>query len=352
MDFQSPQPVIDALVNRARHGIYGYTSRSKKYNECVALWMQKRHGWTIDTAWITNTPGVVNALYNAVQAFAEPGEKILIQPPVYHPFTHAIEQTGREVVHNPLVLKNGRYEIDFADLEQKVKDPEVKLVLLCHPHNPVGRVWTEAELRRFGELCNANDVLVVSDEVHSDLIYDGIDFVTYASLGEAYAQNVIVTTSPSKTFNLPGLKTANVIIPNPDVQMKFNEQLKFNGLYGLNAFGSTAIQAAYQYGDEWLTQVMAYIQDNYRFMCDYLSENLPQVSVIEPEGTYLVWVDLRALGIEAEEIQELLLEKGKLLLDDGFIFGDLGRGFTRFNIACPRSILETALDRMCSVLGT
>ena len=351
MDFPAPQPVVDALVNRARHGVYGYTGRSKSYDASVALWMEKRYGWKIKSEWIVTTPGVVNALYVAVQAFTEPGEKVLIQPPVYHPFTHSIERTGRQVVHNPLVLRGGRYEMDFEDLEEKARDPHLKLALLCSPHNPVGRVWTGEELRRYGEICNRHGVRVVSDEVHADLVYSGVHFQPYARLGEAYAQNVIVTTSPSKTFNLPGLKTSNIIIPNPEIRKIFADRLAFNGLYGLNAFGSTALQAAYQHGDEWLAQVLAYIEGNYRFLRKYLADNLPGAEVIQPEGTYLVWVDLKAFGYDAEELQQLLLQKAKVYLDNGSIFGVQGRGFTRINIACPRSILETALGRICSVLG-
>ena len=350
MDFPSPQPVVDALVNRARHGVYGYTGRTKTYDASVALWMEKRHGWKIESEWMTTTPGVVNALYTAVQAFTEPGEKVLIQPPVYHPFTHSIERTGRQVAQNPLVLKNNRYEIDFDDLEVKTRDPQVRLALLCSPHNPVGRVWTEAELRRFGEICNANGVLVVSDEVHADLLFRGQKFVPYALLGEPFAQNVVVTTAPSKTFNLPGLKTSNIIIPNPGIRQAFMDRLAYNGLYGLNAFGSMALQAAYQYGDDWLAQVMGYVEANFRFLSDYFASNLPKAMVIPPEGTYLVWVDLRGLGYDAEELQELLLKKAKVYLDNGSIFGEQGRGFTRINIACPRTILEKALERMCNAL--
>ncbi len=351
MDFQSPQPVIDALVTRAQHGIFGYTGRTKAYNESVALWMNKRHGWSIETDWLLATPGVVNALYNAVQAYTAPGEKVLIQPPVYHPFTHAIERTGRKVAYNPLVLRNGRYEMDFEDLERKVSNPQVRLAVLCHPHNPVGRVWTEDELRRFGEICNAHKVIVVSDEVHGDLVFQGVTFVPYAMLGADFEQNVIALTSPSKTFNLPGLKTSNILIPNPALRQIFADQLAFSGLYGLNAFGSTALQAAYQHGEDWLAQVMDYIEANFRFLSDYLQKYLPGSVVIHPEGTYLVWVDLRALGVDAEELHALLLKEAKVYLDNGSIFGESGEGFTRINIACPRSILEKALERMCSVLA-
>ena len=351
MDFQSPQPVIDALTNRARHGIYGYTSRTRMYDACVKRWKKVHHNWEIESEWLNTTPGVVNALFTIVQAFTQPGEKVLIQPPVYHPFTHAVEQTGRVVVHNPLVLENAHYEMDFEDLAKKVQDPAVKLAILCSPHNPVGRVWTAGELRRFGEICNANGVLVVSDEVHADLLYTGVRFTAYGTLGEEFARNAIITTSPSKTFNLPGLKTSNIIIPNPEIKQVFDERLAFNGLYGLNAFGSAALQAAYQHGDDWLAQVMAYIEANYHFLLSFFLEHLPEAVVIPPEGTYLVWVDLRALGHEAAELQKILMEKAKVYLDNGSIFGESGKGFTRINIACPRSILEEALARMCATLA-
>ena len=346
MDFASPRPVVEALIERAEHGLYGYTGKTDSYCEAVVNWMRKRHGWEIAPEWICTTPGVVPALNMLVRAFVAPGERVLIQRPVYYPFFGAIENNGAEVVVNPLVYENGRYRMDFGDLEEKARDPRVRLAILCSPHNPVGRVWTADELTRFGEICLKNDVLIVSDEIHGDLIYRGNKFVPLARLGEAFAQNAITCTAPSKTFNLAGLHTSNIIISNPELRGRFEKTLQSNGLFGINAFGVVAVEAAYNHGEEWLAQALDYLEGNLAYLEDYVSGRIPQVTVIRPEGTYLVWIDCRRLGLDKDGLKRLMLKEARVYLDEGFLFGPEGEGFERINIACPRSILVEALERI------
>ncbi len=346
MDFRCPPAVIEALANRVEHGIFGYTAPTASYFDAVINWMKRRYGRTVKREWITLAPGIVPAVNMMVQAFVSPGEKVLVQPPVYYPFFSAVENNGGEIVSNSLVIENDHYRMDFDDLARKAADPAVKVAILCSPHNPVGRVWTREELTRFGEICLANDVLVISDEIHCDLIYDGVEFTSFASINEEFARRSIVCTAPSKTFNLAGLKTSNVIIPDETLRQKFEQALLRNGLKGGNTFGLAAAEAAYTHGEAWLDGVMAYIQENYRFMEAYIAKHLPQLKVIPPEGTYLVWVDFRALGLDPKARKELMMKTAKLYLDEGEMFGPEGEGFERFNIACPRSILAEALERL------
>ncbi len=346
MDFRVPPAVIEALADRVAHGIFGYTVPTDSYYEAVIGWMARRYGRSIEREWITLAPGIVPAVNMMVQAFIEPGDKVLIQPPVYYPFFAAVQNNGGEIVSNSLVVEDDYYRMDFDDLAQKAADPAVKMAILCSPHNPVSRVWTREELTRFGKICLENDVLVISDEIHCDLIYDGVEFTSFASINDDFAQKSIVCTAPSKTFNLAGLKTSNVIIQDQALREKFAQALERNGLHGGSAFGIVATEAAYNHGEAWLEAVMAYIQDNYRFMAAYIAEHLPQLKVIPPEGTYLVWVDCRALGLDAAARKKLMMQDAKLFLDNGEMFGPEGEGFERFNIACPRSILAEALARL------
>jgi cystathionine beta-lyase len=286
-----------------------------------------------------------------VRAFVAPGERVLIQRPVYYPFFGAIENNGAEMVVNPLVYENGRYRMDFGDLEEKARDPRVKLAILCSPHNPVGRVWTADELTRFGEICLRHDVLIVSDEIHGDLIYRGHTFSPFARLGEAFAQNAITCTAPSKTFNLAGLHTSNIIISNPELRGRFEKTLQSNGLFGINAFGVVAVEAAYNHGEEWLAQALDYLEGNLRYLEDYVSGRIPQITVIRPEGTYLVWIDCRRLELDKDGLKRLMLTEARVYLDEGFLFGPEGEGFERINIACPRSILVEALERIGNAIA-
>jgi cysteine-S-conjugate beta-lyase len=346
MDFRCPPEIVRAVVERAEQGIYGYSYPCDSYYEAVIRWMAGRYGRRVERDWIVLTPGVVPALHMLVQNLVEPGEKVLVQRPVYYPFFGAIETNGAEVVSSSLVLSGGRYQMDFDDLARTAADPAVKMAILCSPHNPVGRVWTGEELLRFGEICLANDVLVVSDEIHCDLIHGGHTFTSFAAVSEAFEQKSIVCTAASKSFNLAGLKSSNIIVPDPALRAKLEQAVERNALGGANPFGLVAVEAAYNFGQEWLAAAMAYVEDNYRYMEAYLARHLPQLQIIPPEGTYLVWVDFRALGLSPELRKELLMEQARVYLDEGELFGPEGEGFERFNLACPRSILEEALERI------
>ncbi len=351
MDFRCPPAVIDALTERVAHGIFGYAMPSDSYYTAVIDWMARRYGVVVQREWLVLTPGVVPALNMLVETLITPGDKVLVQRPVYYPFFAAIENNGGDIVSNTLALENGRYTIDFDDLAAKTADPAVKMAILCSPHNPIGRVWTREELTRFGEICLANDVLVIADEIHCDLIYDGVAFTSFAAINETFAQKSIICTAPSKTFNMAGLKTSNIIIQDKEIRAKFNKTLNRHGLMGGNALGIVATEAAYTHGEAWLAEAMAYIEANYHFMAAYLAEHLPQLEVIRPEGTYLVWVDCRKLGLEAAARRQLLLGEAKVFLDNGEMFGPEGEGFERFNLACPRSILAEALERIVTAVS-
>ena len=352
MDFRSPPAVIDALVARAEHGVYGYTFPTDSYYEALQNWVARRHGWEVKRDWVLLTPGLVPALNMLVQTFVAPGEKVLIQPPVYYPFFWAVEDNGAEIVSNSLINENGRYRMNFDDLAQKASDPAVKMVILCNPHNPVGRAWTPDELTRFGEICLENDVLVVSDEIHCDLIYSDHVFTSFARLGDDFRQKSVICSSASKTFNLAGLQTSSVIISDKELREQFAATIKRNGVFLANPFGIIAAEAAYNHGEAWLAEVMAYIEDNYRFMKSYLAEHLPQLKIVHPEATYLVWVDCRELGMDRAARKQLMMEQARVNLDEGELFGPEGEGFERFNIACPRSVLEAVLDRIKTAVNS
>ncbi len=351
MDFRCPPAAIEALEKRVAHGIYGYTKPADSYFEAVIAWAEKHYGWEIEQEWMTLAAGVVPAINIMIQGMLEPGDKVLIQPPVYYPFARSISNNGMEVVESALLYENGRYLMDFDDLAAKVADPAVKMAILCSPHNPVARVWNKEELTRFGEICIENDLIIVSDEIHGDLIYDGVEFVSFPTISETFADNCIVCNAPSKTFNLAGLQTSNIIIKNEEWRTLYRQQVARNGTHSINVFGPIAAEASYRYGRGWLDDVMAYVQENYRFMTDYLAEHLPQVDVVQAEGTYLVWVDFRSLGLSPEDRKVLIMDKAKVYLDEGEMFGIEGSGFERFNIACPRSILAEALERLSSIVN-
>lgn len=346
MDFVCPQPVIDALTARVQHGIFGYGWPDASYRQAAVDWMARRHGWAVESEWIVATPGVVPALNMLVRTFASAGQRVIVQPPVYYPFYAAIANNGADLARNPLLYAGGRYSIDFAGLEALASESDVAMLILSSPHNPVGRVWTPEELRRLGEICLEHHVLVVADEIHGDLIYPGQRFTPYAALGDEFAQNAIICTAPSKTFNLAGLAASNIIIPNQELRVQFERTLNNNGLHGVNTFGMVALEAAYKEGEEWLAQVMDYIVGNFHYLRDYVAQHLPQIDVIAPEGTYLVWLDCRRLGLDKDALERLMLNEARVFLDEGYIFGVEGEGFERVNIACPRSILIEALQRI------
>ena len=346
MDFSIAQEIEDALVKRCQHGIFGYSEATDGYFAALQNWYLKHFNWQVQRPWLIKTPGVVFALAMAVKAFTEPGDGVLVQQPVYYPFTEVIRDNDSEVVNAPLALVNGHYEIDFTDLEQKLANPKVKLMFLCSPHNPVGRVWTKEELLKVGDLCLKYNVITVSDEIHSDFVWDDKVHTPFATLGEEYQQNCIVCTAPSKTFNLAGLQVSNIFIPNQKLRRAFRKQIDAAGYSQLNTLGLVACQAAYTYGEEWLTQVKAYIRSNITFVDDYLKQNLPQIKMLPIEGTYLVWLDCSALGMTADEREQWLWHEAKLWLDGGGIFGKEGEAFERINVACPRATLLQGLEQL------
>ncbi|MBO8172636.1 MAG: pyridoxal phosphate-dependent aminotransferase [Bacillaceae bacterium] len=344
MDFQSPPEVVEAITRRAQEGIYGYTVQPTSYYEAIRGWFQKRHDWEIETDWMTSIPGVVPALNIAVQCFTEPGDQVILQPPVYYPFYDVIRKNGREIVRNPLILENNRYRMDFDGLEQLMKDG-AKMLLLCSPHNPGGRVWTREELKRVGEMALKYDVKVVSDEIHCDLVHSGHKHVPFASISEEFAQVSLTCLAPSKTFNLPGIQSAFVVTPNAELRKAFERKMKALSLHMVNFFAPVATEASYRHGEKWLDALLAYIEGNIDFAVDYFAEHLPEVEVMRPEGTYLLWVDYRKLGLTIDEMKQVMFKQAKVAFSEGSVFGDEGKGFLRINLACPRVTLEEALER-------
>lgn len=346
MDFKTSSYVEDALAERARHGIFGYSESQTPYFEIVRDWMKRHHDWEVKEPWLIKTPGVVFALAMAVKAYTEPGDGVLIQSPVYYPFSEVIEDNGRRIVSNTLVLgEDHKYHIDFEDFERQIKENQIKLFFLCNPHNPVGRVWTTEELTRLGDICLKYQVTVVSDEIHSDFIFRGRHQV-FADLKREYEDITVTCTAPSKTFNLAGLLLSNIFISNRELRHKFRQQVNAAGISQLSPFGLVACETAYTQGEEWYQAMLAYVAENIAFTKEYVEKHLPGVEMVEHEGTYLVWLDFRKTGLSVEELEDLIVNRAKLWLDSGKIFGKSGEGFQRINVACPRQILEEALHRI------
>lgn len=346
MDFKTSSYVEDALVERARHGIFGYSESQTPYFEIVRDWMKRHHDWEVKEPWLIKTPGVVFALAMAVKAYTEPGDGVLIQSPVYYPFSEVVEDNGRRIVSNTLVLgEDHKYHIDFEDFERQIKENQIKLFFLCNPHNPVGRVWTTEELTRLGDICLKYRVTVVSDEIHSDFIFRGKHQV-FADLKKEYADITVTCTAPSKTFNLAGLLLSNIFISNRELRHKFRQQVNAAGISQLSPFGLVACETAYTQGEEWYQAMLAYVAENIAFTKEYVEKHLPGVEMVEHEGTYLVWLDFRKTGLSVEELEDLIVNRAKLWLDSGKIFGKSGEGFQRINVVCPRQILEEALHRI------
>lgn len=351
MDFETSSYIEDALIERAKHAIYGYSDVKTTYFEILKKWMQKHHDWDIQRKWLIKTPGVVFALAMAVKAYTEPGDAVLIQQPVYYPFSEVIKDNGRNVVSNTLYLgEDNRYHIDFEDFEQKIVENQIKLFLLCNPHNPVGRVWSKEELTRLGDICVKYHVTVVSDEIHEDFVFKGKHQV-FANIKKEYEDITVTCTAPSKTFNIASLMISNILIPNPELKRKFKHQMDAAGISQLNVLGLVACEAAYEHGEEWYQAMKNYVKENIEFVKQYVEEQLPGVNMVEHEGTYLVWLDFRGTGLSVEELDDKIINQAKLWLDSGKIFGSCGEGFQRINVACPRKVLEEAMDRIKNVVG-
>ncbi|MCB5713159.1 MalY/PatB family protein [Lactonifactor longoviformis] len=350
MDFPVASGIQEALRACADHGIFGYTEPGPEYIRALQNWYSSHFGFSMESDWVVKTPGVVYAIVQAIRAFTAEGDSVLIQQPVYYPFARSIEENHRRLVNNPLCCRDGHYTVDFRDFEDKILKNQVKLFVLCSPHNPVGRVWSREELQKMGEICRRHQVLIVADEIHSDFVYPGHTHTVFGALGQEFLQNSVICTAPSKTFNLAGLQVSNIIIANPRLRALFQAECSRNGYSNLNAMGLAACQAAYESGQEWLEQLKLYLQENLKCMKDFLQTELPQAVLTEPEGTYLVWVDFSRLGYSPKDLDRFMSRKAKVWLDGGTMFGPGGEGFQRFNIACPRSVLMEGLTRIASAL--
>lgn len=346
MDFRSPDSVVEALKKAVDHGIFGYSRADESYFDAVAAWYQKSHHLTLQPEWMTCTPGIVFALSIAVRAFTQEGDAVLIQPPVYHPFSRAILRNKRTLVENPLVLKDGHYEMDLEELEQKVLDEHVKLMILCNPHNPVGRVWTREELTALADICLRHHVYVISDEIHGDFVWQGHEQTPYASISEEACLHSMMCTAPSKTFNLAGMATSNLFIPDPEMRRKFRSELLDVGQENMNRLGLFACRAAYEGGGEWLDQLIGYLAGNLALVRDFCKNRVPQIQLVEPEGTYLAWLDCRELGMTDDELMAFFSDEAKVWLDPGTHSGEQGSGFMRFNLGSSRSVIAQALDQI------
>lgn len=351
MDFQTSSYITDALEDMVKHGVFGYSESEEHYFGAVQNWMERHYNWHVKESWMTKTPGIVFALAMAVKAYTQENDAVLIQPPVYYPFKEVVEDNHRRLVNNTLVLGgDGTYTIDYEDFEKKIIEENVKLFILCNPHNPVGRVWTKEELERLGDICLKHGVFVVSDEIHADFVFERKHTV-FSEVKEAYRDISMICTSPSKTFNIAGLQISNIFISNPEKATAFRRQVAAAGYSQVGLPGLVACEAAYRHGDEWLEGVLAYIKANAEFTRAYLQEHLPRVKMTKLEGTYLVWLDFRDYGLTDKELDEKILNQAGLWLDSGAGFGKCGEGFQRINIACPRKTLQQALDRLIDVFA-
>jgi cysteine-S-conjugate beta-lyase len=337
-------PVIEALKSRATHGVYGYPAPGSYSSAAVVRWLNSRHGWETKPEWMQSVPGVVTAISVAVQTFTRPGDGIIIQPPVYPPFFSSVLRNDRTLIENPLIYADGEYKMDFADLSRKARG--ARMLILCNPHNPVGRVWSRTELETLAQICMDNNLLILSDEIHCDLVFQGHRHVPLASLGEALQKHVIICIAPSKTFNTAGLYTSTVIIPDTGARTQFADALQTLGIYKSNVFGITALEAAYSQGGPWLDQLLVYLEGNAEYLTQFVAQNLPRIKVQKPEGTYLAWLDCRDLGLDADQLGLFFAQEAKVGLNNGSTFGKQGEGFMRLNFGCPRSVLAEGLDRI------
>ncbi|MEC5424909.1 MalY/PatB family protein [Virgibacillus sp. C22-A2] len=345
MDFKAPEAVNDALIKRAEHGIFGYTVIDKDVKNSIINWIERRHKWTINEEWLSFSPGVVTSLHMAIQAFTNPNDKVLIQTPVYTPFYNVIKDHNREVVRNPLLYKDNYYHIDFEDFEDKLK-LGVKAFILCSPHNPVGRVWTKEELEKIGRLCLKYNVLIISDEIHCDLVFSDHHHIPIASLSEDISDQTLTLMSPSKTFNLAGLQASYVITQNKEKRAELNKHFNKQGMNMLNTMGNTALEAAYLHGDEWLDELLQVLEENQKFVIERLESQTNELKVIRAEGTYLLWIDCSKLNMDKKTLKKFMIEEAKVGLNTGVDYGEEGGTFMRMNIACPLATVEEGVKRI------
>jgi cystathionine beta-lyase len=350
MDFRTAPAIRQALQRRVEHGVFGYTLVPEAYYDAVISWFGRRHGWQIEREWIQYTTAVVPALSVVIKALCEQGDKVIIQTPVYNCFFSSIRNNGCGILENPLRYEGGKYTIDFDDLERKAADPKAKLLVLCNPHNPVGRLWTKTELERLNDVCRRNGVMVVSDEIHCELTYGEQGYVPFAAVSQACLDNSVICCSPSKSFNTAGLQIANIISNNPTVRRRIDRAININEVCDVNPFGVEGLMAAYNESGEWMDELCRYLKGNYDALCDYFAEHMPELYVLPLEATYLVWVDISKLGIKSDELTARLLSEGKVHVNSGTMYGsEAGEGFIRINIALPRSRMIEGLQRISSV---
>ncbi|MGD6778929.1 MalY/PatB family protein [Sutcliffiella horikoshii] len=350
MDFKAPQEVTKAIIDKAEHGIYGYTAISTSVHDAVTSWFQKQHGWELKQEWLTYISGVVPALSATIQTFSNPGDKVIVFSPVYYPFYDMVTYNDRKLITSPMEYRNGRYYMDLQDFESKLDD-EVKLLLLCNPHNPGGTVWTREELEQLGEICVKHNIIIVSDDIHADLVFNNHTYYPLASISEDIAMQTVTCIAPTKTFNMAGLQAAAMITSNQALLEKLEFFLKKQGHFLLNMLGVSAMEAAYKHGKPWLDEVLQYIEDNMDYAVKYIQKEIPSVEASKPEGTYLLWIDCRKLGLGEEELKRRLLHKGKLALESGSKFGKEGNGFVRMNVACTKATLQDGLQRLKTALS-
>ncbi len=350
MDFESPPAVKEALQKRVAHGTFGYTGESFNYYKGILDWINTRHGWSLERHHLHYIPGVIPGLNWAVQTFTDPGDGVIIQPPVYKPFFQAVQHNNRELKENPLLLLDNHYQMDLEHLESLI-DERTKMLILCSPHNPVGRVWTSSELKALGDICIQNDILILSDEIHWDIVYSDASHFPAANLSDDLKQQTLTLTSPGKTFNLQGLQSAYAIAENPEIRQAYWRTLEQNGIFLNNALSITAIEAAYNHGAEWLDSTIQYLYENRQYLIEFVEKDLPGIRVTASEGTYLAWLDCRGLNLSHDELNNFFVEKAKLGLNNGAEFGEAGKGFMRLNLASARDTLEQALNQLKEALN-
>ena len=352
MDFRAPECVIEALHKAVDHGIFGYSIRSDRYFPVLQKWFREKFDWEVQESWLHNTPGVVFALSAAVRATTEVGDHVLVMPPVYYPFYRVIEDNDRNIIKSELTYENGRYTMNFSDIEEKIAENQVKALIFCSPHNPVGRVWTLEELQTLGAICKKHNVAVISDEIHCDFAFPEYPHTPFVKACPELAEQAVVCTAPSKTFNLAGLQASNIFVPGEELGKRFKKELDIAAYHDVNRLGAVAATAAYEGGADWLAECKAYMRENLSYVRNFLAARLPAIKLVEPEGTYLAWLDCSGLGLSKEALDDLMIRKANLWLDTGSIFGECAQQFQRVVLACPRATLEKAMEQLANAVDS